>query len=114
MAVAFWAALVADAIAVPMNPQTKTDKLHWLLEHCGAAALVTEERLTATFVPAVRRAAPLRALVSRGGPVDELDGAVDFAKVTAENSDALPPSEATEGDLAALIYTSGSTGSPRA
>jgi amino acid adenylation domain-containing protein len=114
LAVAFWAAVIADAVAVPISPQTKTDKLHWLLEHCGAAALVTEQRLAATFVPAVRGAPPPCALivVELRQPA-ELDGAVDFATVTAEGSDALPPSDATEDDLAALIYTSGSTGHPK-
>jgi amino acid adenylation domain-containing protein len=115
MVVAFWAALAADAAAVPINPQTKADKLGWLIEHCGAAALVTEQRLATTFMPAVRRASSLRAIVVAAlGQSAEPDRAIDFASAAAERDGHAPPrSVATDGDLAAIIYTSGSTGQPK-
>jgi acyl-CoA synthetase (AMP-forming)/AMP-acid ligase II len=116
MAIAFWAALVADAVAVPVNPQTRSDKLGWLLEHCGAAALVTERRLAPAFVPALRRVAELRAVVVAGvagaGAAADPDGALDFAATVAGAPEDMP-AQASEGDLAAIIYTSGSTGHPK-
>ena len=114
-AVAFWGVLAADAVAVPLSPLTKADKLGWLLEHCAAAALIAERRLAAAFVPAVKSATALRAVWLCGaGDVDPLPRAVDLASASAvEDAGAPPPSTMTDEDLAALIYTSGSTGRPK-
>jgi acyl-CoA synthetase (AMP-forming)/AMP-acid ligase II len=66
-------------------------------------------------MPAVRHASSLRAIVVAGlGESRELERAIDFATTVAERDDhTLPPSVATESDLAAIIYTSGSTGQPK-
>jgi acyl-CoA synthetase (AMP-forming)/AMP-acid ligase II len=112
-AVSFWGILAASGVAVPISPLTKTDKLAWLLDHCGASALITEHRLTAVFVPAARRASQLRTVLvsDLAGRVEP--GETDLASALAVESDAPPPSRNEEADLAALIYTSGSTGRPK-
>ena len=43
--VAFWAALKADAVAVPVNPLTKADRLAYLLADCRPTALITDGHL---------------------------------------------------------------------
>ncbi len=114
-AVSFWGILAASAVAVPISPLTKTDKLAWLLDHCGASALITERRLTAVFVPAARCASQLRiVLVSDLAGRVALPGEIDLASALAvETADAPPPFLCEQADLAALMYTSGSTGRPK-
>src|SRR5437879_6282518 len=50
--VSFWAALKANAVATPINPLTKTDKLEYLLNDCRAAALISDAHIARVFVPA--------------------------------------------------------------
>jgi acyl-CoA synthetase (AMP-forming)/AMP-acid ligase II len=42
LAVAFYGVLLAGAAAVPVNPTTKADKLAWMVEHSGAAAVLDD------------------------------------------------------------------------
>ena len=60
--VAFWAALKADAVVSVVNPQTKADKLAYLLNDCRARALVTEAPLARVFLEAARRS-PLESVI---------------------------------------------------
>jgi amino acid adenylation domain-containing protein len=93
--IAFWAALKANAVPVVVNPQTKTDKLAYLLEDSRASALIADRRLAHVFGPAAERDAHLRAI---------------FVEPVAERRDAPPVRRSVDVDLAAIIYTSGSTG----
>lgn len=127
--VAFWGALEASAVPVPVHPQTKPDRLRWLLMHCRAAALVTEHRLLPVFTPATQDLLGLLAVLVSGGaaaaeapPVDAATAdpsavagrAVDFAEALgAETVDRPPPPLGDQRDLAAVLYTSGSTGRPK-
>src|SRR3982751_1464513 len=43
--IAFWAALKANAVAVVVSPQTRPDKLAYLLHDCAAAAFINEHAL---------------------------------------------------------------------
>jgi len=82
-AVSFWGVLGAGAVAVPVNPQTKADKLDWIRAHCRASLVIT----------------------------DDLGRAL--AAETDAHGNAPPVTAAGEDDLAAIIYTSGSTGRPK-
>ena len=99
-AVAFWAILQASAVAVPIHPSTRTDKLAWLLDHCRARALVAEARLATVFGPAVDRSPRVATVITE-------------ADALAAAPDAPPAIDGDDRDLAALIYTSGSTGRPK-
>ena len=112
--VAFWAVLKANAVVSVVNPQTKTDKLAYLLDDCRASAIVTDASLANVFVPAVMRSTHLRLAVVSGafGP-SRLEGSnvVPFDDATTHPKEAAPPRRHTiDVDLAAIIYTSGSTG----
>jgi acyl-CoA ligase (AMP-forming) (exosortase A-associated) len=90
----------AGVIHVPINPLLKRAQVAHILADSGARLLVSGAARLATLqqgdVPAGCAA------------VEEEEGA---AMLSA--SDALPPSSADPGDLAALLYTSGSTGRPK-
>jgi amino acid adenylation domain-containing protein len=100
--VAFWAVLKADAIVTMIHPQTKPNKLAYILTDCGAAALITDAQLARVFEP---------ALHNRELPVLDVESELD-ATDPAPGTFALPRRN-LDIDLAALIYTSGSTGEPK-
>lgn len=113
--VSFWAALAANAVVSVVNPQTKTDKLTYLLNDCRARAVISDAHLAHVFAPAVARAPHVELVIVSGeltGRARELvaplPGALAWADAIAAGE---PPRRAClDVDLAAIIYTSGSTG----
>jgi amino acid adenylation domain-containing protein len=82
-AVSFWGVLAAGAVAVPVSPLVKSEKLSWIVGHCRAAALIRAEVIS------------------------------NVESVLADAAPSRPDPEVDEHDLAAVIYTSGSTGRPK-
>ncbi len=90
---------LAGAAVVMVNPQTKEDKLRFILADCGASYLVSDDLL----VTVARAAAEgLETLLGHSQPTSLAD---------QEPAQGLP--FVNPLDLAALIYTSGSTGTPK-
>jgi amino acid adenylation domain-containing protein len=116
--VAFWAVLKANAVVSVVSPQTKGEKLRYLLDDCRAVALVTEAHLEDAFVPAISGSRHLRAVIVAGAfDPERLAGGPAcsrFADALAEHAgDEPPPRRSIDVDLASIIYTSGSTGDPK-
>ncbi len=111
-ATAVYATLFAGGVFVVVNPQTKEDKLVYVLDDCEAAAVVTEGSLTRTALAAARAVPSVKAVVADAAP-EGAEGALTFGDLV----DASEPAPRSRGsiplDLAALIYTSGSTGFPK-
>jgi len=117
--VAFWAVLKANAVVSVVNPLTKADKLAYMLNDCGATALIAEGELASVFVESASKAPTLRAMLVYGAtagrlPLQVTPGLTTFEDALAEGSRERPPARrCIDVDLAALIYTSGSTGEPK-
>ncbi len=95
-----------------VNPQTKEDKLLYVLDDCEAAVLLTEGSLTRTALAAASSAASVKAVVADSAP-EGVDGALVLDDVVS-SSEPEPHARGTIPlDLSALIYTSGSTGFPK-
>jgi long-chain acyl-CoA synthetase len=104
--------LVAGGVFVVANPQTKPDKLAYLLEDSEAAFLLTESSLARVWRLAVGEASSLRGVFcadneDEDGVVRDLAAVLAASEPTPGETGTIPP------DLAALIYTSGSTGNPK-
>ena len=111
-ATALYGTLLAGGVFVIVNPQTKQDKLLYVLDDCEAAVLLTEGSLTRTALAAAASAASIKAVVADGAP-EGVEGALAFEDVLA-SAEPEPNAPGTIPlDLAALIYTSGSTGFPK-
>lgn len=116
---AIFAALRAGGAFMVINPQTKHDKLGFVLEDSGARILLSDTHLQPVLGPLMQQPPPaLRHLIVSGtrpltsGPVPKLeveafDSVIESASSFRERSDIIA------SDLAALIYTSGSTGDPK-
>lgn len=115
--VAFWAVLQANAVVVMVNPQTKADKLAYLLGDCRPAAMIAHANLHRQFA-APAAAAPSLKTVIVPGPLAAthlaaLPGGVCWEDALAGQPSEPPRRRAIDIDLAAIIYTSGSTGDPK-
>ena len=98
-AASIYGTLLAGGVFVVLNPQTKTDKLAFVLEDSAAKVLVTHPRFARVFEPALARMPSIATMLAKELPAPDGDGPM------------LP--ETIPLDLAALIYTSGSTGNPK-
>ena len=111
-ATAIYAAMLAGGVFVVVNPQTKEDKLLYVLDDCEAAVVLTEGSLTRTALAAAAAAPSVKAVIA-ASPPEGVEGALGFEDVVA-SAEPEPRAVGTiPVDLAALIYTSGSTGFPK-
>ena len=109
--VSIFGTLLAGGVFVVVNPQTKEDKLAYILADSGARFLVTEGTIARVAERAREQAPSLVAAIKAGA--EQFDGMLSYEDLLA----AAEPSPRAPGtiplDLAALIYTSGTTGSPK-
>ena len=118
-AAAIYAALLSGAVFLAINPQTKSDKLRFILDDSEAVLLVTDARLTRFFMPAISGARFLATVFCTGSAVFESQRTSgcpiieSFERIVSSTSQIDNPVFHIPNDLAALIYTSGSTGNPK-
>lgn len=113
-AAAYFGAMKAAGVAVPLPPGPKSDRLTAAIADCRPAVCVIDAPTAADPSAAAALAAIPAVLVHGSGPVAHNE------KTRRPLSSALPgmPTTAPRArhidlDLAAIIYTSGSTGAPR-
>ena len=113
----FWAALKAGGIITIINPQTKSDKLSFLLADCQPSALLADARLRRVFAEPLGRSAHLKGLVTWGTkePPQGLacPRVLGFEEASVSARGAPLQKSRIDLDLAAIVYTSGSTGEPK-
>jgi amino acid adenylation domain-containing protein len=113
--ISFWAVLKADAVVSIVNPQTRADKLKYLLNDCRPSAFISDIGLRSSFEEAVRAAPSVRAVLLSGpatpSALSQIPRAEAFEKALRAGATSDPlPRRALDIDLAAIVYTSGSTG----
>ncbi len=115
--IAFWGVLKANAVVSIVNPQTKADKLQYLVDDCRPSAMVTDAHLGRVFGPVVSRSVHVKTTVVSGRVDDALRAdvpdLVPFDRAVGSGAEAPPARKAIDIDLAAIVYTSGSTGDPK-
>ena len=113
--VSIYGTLLAGGVFLMINPQTKADKLGFILRDSGAIVLMTDGHLASQFVPVIKDTSSNTAIISSGILPQEADeiGVESFDIVVAETKPLGEASFVIPNDLAALIYTSGSTGNPK-
>ncbi len=114
--VSIYAALLAGGVFLVINPQTKAEKLRYILQNSGARILLTDAHLAGQFTKAIVGLENLGTIISSGDisvipsvqiPLYSFDQTITQNAPLAEAVPVIP------NDLAALIYTSGSTGRPK-
>ena len=114
--VSVYGVLLAGGAFFIINPQTKAEKLQFLLENSDAEILLTDGHIAPVFVPVVQKISTVTHVIYSGTlkvlPDDDT-GYAHFDKVLAENAPSEQFAPVIPNDLAALLYTSGSTGNPK-
>jgi len=115
-AMGVYGALMAGATLVVINPQTRQDKLGYIVRDCGSSALICDAHLAATTLSVASASPSVRLVLTNGVasgianarvPVCVLQELLDRPELGFTEPGTIPT------DLAALIYTSGSTGTPK-
>ena len=114
--VSIYAVLIAGGVFLVINPQTKSDKLEFILDDSDAAILLTDSHLAPTFGPVLATARKLKHVICSGKwplaiPATHL--ALERFDDVLQSGVIAEPVALIPLDLAALIYTSGSTGNPK-
>lgn len=110
-AAAIFGTLLAGGVFLVVNPQTKAEKLGFILADSGAAFLVAEGHSAAVAAEAVPHVDGVRVLAARAAAGDDTFPSLEQALAATDRAPATP--ERTPADLAALVYTSGTTGQPK-
>lgn len=108
--------LLAGGVFLIINPQTKSDKLEYVLNDSDAKMLITDAHLSNIFLPVLNNIQNLSCVISSGDltGISQKNISIDAFDYVIENAEPLAkPVKVIPNDLAALIYTSGSTGSPK-
>ncbi len=119
IAVSVFAILKAGAAFMMVNATTKSEKLHFLLHHSGAAALIASSRRASALEDALLDTPDLQTVVltptSRpcGIPSDKQTVGFEELLDRHKRNVEAPRQRAIDVDLASVMYTSGSTGVPK-
>lgn len=110
--VSIYAATLADAVFMVLHPQMKADKLSFVLQDSGAAALLTAGRLERVATEAAASTSGIRFIAALQ-PREVSETILDLDALMRERAALSLPRRAIQTDLAALVYTSGSTADPK-
>ncbi|MCY1664833.1 class I adenylate-forming enzyme family protein [Rhizobium sp. SL86] len=110
--IAFFAVWQLGAMACPLHPSIKADKLAEILTRTAPTALITQARTNRMVSLACERAG-LSPTVILTDVETAPDGAIAFHSLPSCALPQLPARSLDEDDLALLIHTSGSTGHPK-
>jgi long-chain acyl-CoA synthetase len=116
--VALWATLWVGGAFVVINPQTKHDKLKFVLNKSAAKFLVTDEHLRQEWSPILAECGSLAGVLCSNwktthGAASAQPRIEEFWSAVKNELPMEDPVFCIPLDLAALIFTSGSTGSPK-
>ncbi len=105
--IAFWGALRAGVVPVPINTLLPPEITGYILQDSRAAALFVSAPLLEPLLPAVERLGIGRVVVSTP------DGGGDFGAFLASGQADAAPAECSPDEIAFWLYSSGSTGAPK-
>lgn len=119
--ISIYAITLAGGVFLVINPQTKSEKLRYIIKDSGAAIIISETNLESQTVSALSNLDNLSHLICYGDDrvitrlMTELSHIiVEGFKHVMESTVFFEDSANIEAsNLAALIYTSGSTGDPK-
>ena len=115
--ISIYGSTLAGAVFLVINPQTKANKLQYILNDSGSKILISESSLKPELLAALEGSKTLKEVILAGEEALEInDSAIESVKfkdaISGNHKIRILP-KIIPNDLAALIYTSGSTGFPK-
>lgn len=116
--VSIYGATLSGAVFLVINPQTKADKLGYIINDSGAKILISSSLLKNELQSALKDALPIQEVILAGDEkqinvTDPTFRLSNFERIITGDIEATYMPSIIPNDLAALIYTSGSTGFPK-
>jgi 4-hydroxybenzoate-CoA ligase len=115
--VAFWGAIRAGIVVVPVNPLLTPEQCAYVLSDSRASLMITTAPLVKIVHPILDRLPNLRAIVVAAGLEDSALVAgvrvCDFEEILAGESGDPFVANTNSDEVAFWLYTSGSTGDPK-
>jgi acyl-CoA synthetase (AMP-forming)/AMP-acid ligase II len=114
-AVSVYGITLAGGVFVLINPQTKANKLQYILEDCSAKAIIAEALLKHELLKIVKNSdESINVILSSPKANGDYPFRFsDFDDIIQKKQENVRLPYIIPNDLAALIYTSGSTGFPK-
>ncbi|MBC8241430.1 MAG: AMP-binding protein, partial [Alphaproteobacteria bacterium] len=109
--IAFFGAIKAGLVAVPVNTLLTTDDYHYMLRDSRARALVVSADLLPVVAPILDQLPDLRHVIVTG--TGDTQGHASMAATLAGGAAALAAAATSADDVAFWLYSSGSTGRPK-
>lgn len=114
--VSIYGITLAGGVFLLINPQTKADKLNYILNDSGAKIIVSENQLLKELSISLKKLNELFQIIV-SGQISEgsnfSQSVVEFDEIINKKISGIQFPRIIPNDLAALIYTSGSTGFPK-
>ena len=112
--IAFFGAIKAGMVAVPVNTMLTTDDYHYMLSDSRARALVVSADLLAVVAPILGQLPDLRHVIVTGAKDGgDAAGHQSMASLLASGAPELSAAVTSADDVAFWLYSSGSTGRPK-
>ena len=115
-AVSVYGITLAGGVFLVINPNTKAEKLNYILKDCSAKIVISESQLLGELSVALNGLESVEQVIITGEIHAELNNGKtynNFEQIIQTNDHEAKLPRIIPNDLAALIYTSGSTGFPK-